>query len=406
MKILLVSDVSIHAVIGGAERVLYELAVGLQLRGHKVHILTRRLPEHESSQEINQGVREWRYDIDTSSSLSFLSSTFRNGAGLFKELQNEHAFDCINGHQPFSVWAIRRCLQKKGIPFIYTCLSFSFEEYLSRRTKAGSFLRHGVDVMNAYLRKRIEKGVLASAKSIIVLSRFTRDKLMTIYGTAPDCISIIPGGVDIHRFYPVNDRKTIRTRLHLPTDRFILLTVRNLVPRMGLENLITAMRVVVAAVPDVSLVVGGTGPLKASLLRQRDELKLQDNVLFTGFIAESDLPDYYRSADVFILPTIELEGFGLVTLEALASGTPVLGTPVGGTLEILGQLDKNCLFRNISPDALAELIIASIQRFRVEPDYWKSVSYGCRQFVEENYSWERYVDAMEKTFFEIVERDR
>lgn len=401
MKILFVSDVSIHSVIGGAERVLYEQTVGLQRKGHEVHILTRRLPEHMDAQEIIQGVREWRYGIDTSNSLSFLLSSFRNAAVLFEKLHNRYAFDCINGQQPFSTRAIRRSFLERRVPFIYTCLSFSFEEYLSRRKKVEGFLSHGIDAMNAHLRKRIERGVLASAEQIVVLSKFTLDRLVTVYGTDMDRISIIPGGVDVHRFCPAKDRKAIRARLRLPVDRFILLTVRNLVPRMGLENLIIAMPAVVAAFPGVCLVIGGDGPLKASLLRQRDELQLRDNIHFAGFVAESDLPDHYRAADVFVLPTIELEGFGLVTLEALASGTPVLGTPVGGTLEILGQFDKSCLFRDSSPDALSELIIASIQRFAEIPGLWKSVSARCRQFVEQNYSWEKNVADLEKIINDV-----
>jgi glycosyltransferase involved in cell wall biosynthesis len=189
---------------------------------------------------------------------------------------------------------------------------------------------------------------------------------------------------------------TIRDRLGLPVDRFILLTVRNLVPRMGLENLIEAMRIVAGAIPEIYLVIGGAGPLKASLIRQRDDLKLRDHVLFSGFIPEADIPDYYRAADVFVLPTVELEGFGLVTLEALASGTPVLGTPVGGTREILGRLDANYLFRDTSPAALAELITETSRRFMEQPDLWKSISHQCRQFVEQHYTWERNITDIEK----------
>ena len=396
MKILLVADVSIHSVIGGAERVLYEQAVGLQRSGHEVHILTRCLPEHQNYQDIIEGVYEWRYNVDHSNNLSFLISTFRNGALLFERLRNEYAYECINGYQPFSSYSVRCSSLSREIPFVYTCLSFSFEEYLSRRKIRRGLLGQGFDALNVYLRKRIEKKVLASAERIIVLSEFTRDKLTQVYRTPSDRISIIPGGVDIRRFHPADDRKTIRIRLGLPVHRFILLTVRNLVPRMGLENLIAAMRVVVDAVPEILLFIGGTGPLGASLRRQRDELELQENIFFTGFIPEADLPDYYRSADVFVLPTIELEGFGLVTLEALASGTPVLGTPIGGTREILGRLDVESLFRDTSPAALADLIIETSRRFLRRPEDWQMASSQCRQFVEQFYTWERNIDAVEK----------
>ncbi|HRR39717.1 MAG TPA: glycosyltransferase, partial [Syntrophales bacterium] len=124
----------------------------------------------------------------------------------------------------------------------------------------------------------------------------------------------------MERFHPSGDRRDIRRRLGIPENRAVILTVRNLVPRMGLENLITAMKDVVKALPDVLLIIGGSGPLREKLLRLACELQLSDSIRFTGFIRDEELPDYYRAADIFVLPTIELEGFGLVTLEALACG--------------------------------------------------------------------------------------
>jgi glycosyltransferase involved in cell wall biosynthesis len=396
MRILLVSDVSIQAVIGGAERVLYEQAVGLLRRGHEVHILTRHLPEYVTHEAIIQGVREWRYDIDSSNSLFFLMSIRVNGKKLFERLQKRYNFECVNGHQPFSSWAVQSSALCRGVPFIYTCHSLSFEEYLSRHKKPENPLGRLLYAFHVLLRKRIEKRVLAAADGIVVLSEFTRNKLRATYGTAENRISVIPGGVDIRRFHPLSDRTTIRSRLGFPVDRFILLTVRNLVPRMGLENLIEAMRTIVSTIPAACLVIGGTGPLKESLVRQTNKLGLENHIFFRGFIPEEDLPCCYGSADIFILPTVELEGFGLVTLEALASGLPVLGTAVGGTKEILGRFDAHYLFRDTSPAALSDLITETSRRFLERPELWKSVSNQCRQFVEQFYTWERNVDALGK----------
>jgi len=117
-----------------------------------------------------------------------------------------------------------------------------------------------------------------------------------------------------------------------------------------------------------------------------------------GFITEDDLPDYYRMADLFVLPTLELEGFGLITLEALASGVPVLGTPVGGTIEILSRLDPRYLFKDAKPDSMASLIIDNCKQFRNNGQLWRDVSARCRAFVEDYYSWECNIDAIERLF--------
>ncbi|HOK07963.1 MAG TPA: glycosyltransferase family 4 protein, partial [Syntrophales bacterium] len=157
MKILCISDVSIHQVIGGAERVLYEQAVGLQRRGHEVHVMTRRLDTHEAAAGDICGVREWRYEVETENPFSFLLTTLSNGSRLFRKLDESVGFDTVNAHQPFSAWAaIRGGLGKR--PFVYTCHSLSFEEYLSRRRAQGR--RHRIlDTINVHLRKKIEKTV-------------------------------------------------------------------------------------------------------------------------------------------------------------------------------------------------------------------------------------------------------
>jgi len=135
MDILFASDVSIHDVIGGAERVLFEQSTRLQNKGHNVHILTRKLPNHNSSKELIHRVQEWRYNVDQRNSLSFLRSTLSNCKELFESIQNQYTFDCINFHQPFSALAVRRSAAARNIRKIYTCHSLSFEEFETRNPK-------------------------------------------------------------------------------------------------------------------------------------------------------------------------------------------------------------------------------------------------------------------------------
>jgi len=398
MNILFASDVSIHDVIGGAERVLFEQSTRLQKKGYNVHILTRKLPSHDSSRGLIQGVQEWRYNVDQRNGLSFFRLTLPKCKELFEYLENQYSFDCINFHQPFSGLAVCWSAVARNISKIYTCHSLSFEEFKTRNPKPKGALERILYFLNVQGRKIIEKKVLNASDKIVVLSQFTKDKLLNSYGVSPEKIVLIPGGIDSKKFYPANDKIDIRNRLNIPSEKLLLLTVRNLVPRMGLENLLFAVRQAVERVPDIYLVLGGDGPLKNSLTSLSHELQLQDYVKFVGFIPETELPDYYRMADVFVLPTLELEGFGLVTLEALASGVPVLGTPVGGTLEILGKLDPKYLFKDTTPESMASLIVETSQEFKNDPGLWVEVSSKCRQFVEENFSWDKNIASLEELF--------
>ena len=400
LKILFVSDVSVQDVIGGAERVLFEQATRLATKGHDVHILTRRLPSHQSDDDVIQNVREWRYRVNQNNAISFFASTLRNGKRLFETLSKANNFDCINFHQPFSAFAVMRSDSCKKINKIYTCHSLAFEEYASRNVKPHSFSKKIVHLLHLASRKWIEKKVLSQSDFIVVLSRYTRDKLLNIYGLSDEKIAVIPGGIDLVRFHPASDKRTLRERLHLPQEKTILLTVRNLVQRMGIENLIIAMQEIGKLVPDIHLIIGGTGPLKGDLTRLSRRLNLDHYIHFTGFIPEAALPEYYQAADIFILPTVELEGFGLVTLEALASGTPVLGTPVGGTREILGAFDNRFLFKDTCPQSIAGSVIALCHQYRNQPDQWQRDSLCCRHFAEKHYSWEMNIAATERLFME------
>ena len=398
MNILFVADVSIDKVIGGAERVLFEQSSRLARRAHNVHILTRKLPSHKADEEIIGGVREWRYEFDDRNALSSIRSTWLKSKKLFERLHNQFGFDCINFHQPFSALGVVASPLSGKTRRIYTCHSLSFEEFKTRNPTPRGIVEKTFYFLNIQVRKVIERRVLNRCEKIIVLSQFTQEKLRRFHKITLERTALVPGGIDLETFYPVDDKTEIRRRLDLPDRNMILFTVRNLVSRMGLDNLIYALKHVVREFPDVYLVIGGEGPLKKSLIKLSQELALEGSVRFVGFIPERELPDYYRTADIFILPTIELEGFGLVTLEALASGIPVLGTPVGGTAEILGKLDPKYIFKDTKPESMASLITETCQQFRNNPRLWDEVSSQCRLFVEENYSWERNIDSLEELF--------
>ena len=402
MNILFVSDVSISKATSGAERVLFEQTIRLQRKGYNVHILTRKLPAHKSAHQIVQGVTEWRYEVYQSNPFLFIISTLLNCKKLFELLQNQYSFDVINFHQPFSAFAVIRSPASQKIKKIYTCHSLSFEEFRSRNPQPNSMVNRILYFLNIQARKFIERRVLRKSDVVAILSRFTQERLQRAYEISSEKITIIPGGVDLQKFTPASDKMKIRDQLNIPPDKIILFTVRDIEPRMGLENLIYAIKKVGPVFPDFHLVLGGHGPLKANLVSLAQKLRVDNYITFAGFIPEAELSDYYRMADVFILPTLELEGFGLITLEALASGIPVLGTPVGGTIEILSRLDSKYLFKDTKPESMAQLITITCQKFKRNFKLRKDVSSQCRLFVEENYSWEKNVDLLEKLIARIA----
>jgi glycosyltransferase involved in cell wall biosynthesis len=151
---------------------------------------------------------------------------------------------------------------------------------------------------------------------------------------------------------------------------------------MGLETLIDAWTDVVARHPEALLLIAGTGPLRDDLQAQIERLGLTQHVRLLGFVPDPSLPYLYRAADVSVLPTVALEGFGLTTIESLAAGTPALVTPVGGLPEVVRGLSDALLLPDASAPALAHGIATAFSA----PDRLPSAA-ACRAFVEAHYAW-------------------
>jgi glycosyltransferase involved in cell wall biosynthesis len=402
LNILFVADVSVAGVTSGSERVLYEQSTYLAQRGHEVHLLTRRLPSHDSNEGKIDGVKEWRYSFNQELPYPFLKSIFHNCRSSFNSVQSTSSFHIINFHQPFSAVGVLFSRASRGIPKIYTCHSLSFQEYASQSSSPTNIKEWVSYRMQLLGRKLVEKRVLRKSDRIVILSKYTREKLEKAYGVSPAKISIIPGGVDLNRFKPEENKLEIRRQYGFPEDRFILLTIRNLEPRMGLENLILTMKKVVGEKPDTLLILGGAGPLSQKLRDLARDLGVAESIKFTGYIPEEELPAYYQMTDLFILPTKELEGFGLVTVEALASGLPVLGTPVGGTKEILAHLGPEFLFADSTPSSMARLILKAMQTWATNPESYNQISMKCRKVAEKYYSWNAHINRLENLFHDIT----
>jgi glycosyltransferase involved in cell wall biosynthesis len=203
------------------------------------------------------------------------------------------------------------------------------------------------------IKQVLETLVYRRAQRVIVLSHAFGELAARSYGIPEDRLRQVTGSVDIARFAVPQTREVAREILGWPNDRPILLTVRRLASRMGLDHLLTAMVMIVKAVPEVLLHIAGKGPLGEALRQQATSLGLDKNVRFLGFIPDHDLPFAYCAADINLLPTDMLEGFGLSAAEALAAGTPSMVTPVGGLPDVVSDLSSNLIFRSGSSEDLA-----------------------------------------------------
>jgi glycosyltransferase involved in cell wall biosynthesis len=400
MNILCLVDAFFPDHAGGISKSLLPEVIGLSENGHDVTVISRRFkkdtPNHEKT---SFGYNFYRYYSPLKSSFFYKLYplfTLLTLPRLINLLHKEKSFDIAYIHNPFQLWVIKK--KCPDIPCIYVYHASVYGEIKLdiSRGKYGK-LTYIAKFVNFFF-QRWEYSALKKADKIMVRSQFMKNDMDLFYPNVNKAkIVYVPLSVDTQHFEFTQTPSIVRKKIGLPEDKFLILTVRRLVARMGIENLITAMITVKELNPNVLLIIGGTGYLEDELREMIKIYNLENNVRFTGFIPEDDLPLYYQSADLFVLPTLAYEGFGLVTIESLSSGTPVVATPVGANPEILNPLGLTYLFKDNTPIAIAEGLNYWIKRGVDIEIRNKSRSYCC-----ENFSKQKIVHMIEEIFSKML----
>jgi glycosyltransferase involved in cell wall biosynthesis len=234
----------------------------------------------------------------------------------------------------------------------------------------------------SFVKMKLERYVYDRVDRFITLSSAFKDVLVDSYGIDPARISVIPMGIDIERFRPAADPTVARKVLGWPTDVPIFFTARRLVHRVGLLELVRAVALLKTTQPRFLLKIAGRGPLAPQLRALIGELGLSEHIELLGFISEEELVHAYQGANVTVLPTQSLEGFGTIISESLACGTPVIVTPVGGMPEAVAPLGEQLISRSAEPAAIAERLEGVLDGTLLLPD-----AATCRSYALRHYDW-------------------
>jgi len=256
----------------------------------------------------------------------------------------------------------------------------------------------GAGALAVRAKRYLEMAVYRRAVRFIVLSRAFAVLLEESYGVEPERIRVIPGGVEVDRFAAPVTRDEARECLGWPDDRPIVLVVRRLVRRMGLEDLIASVRHARAKVPDLLVLIAGSGPLAAELEARRDEEDVADATRLLGFVPDDLLPLAYRAADLSLVPSLALEGFGLIVAESLAAGTPVVVTDVGGLPEAVEGLWPAGVIRERGPRALAAAMADALRGAVPVP-----TAAACTAYARERFSWPAVAGRVKSVYAEALQ---
>ena len=231
------------------------------------------------------------------------------------------------------------------------------------------------------LRSALERRVLRHADAYVVLSSAFRRTLLERYRVRPWEVHVWDPGVALEVFTP-GDRAIARERLELASGAFVAVCVRRLVARMGIDVLLDAWAALAGTLPDGSqLLLVGDGELRDALAERAASGPLAGRVRVLGRLSDELLINAYRAADVAVVPSIALEGFGLIIPESAACGTPSIVTDAGGLPEAVSALDPSLVVPAGDVDALGRRIQAAARGSLPTREATRSFAEG--------YSWER-----------------
>jgi glycosyltransferase involved in cell wall biosynthesis len=367
------TPVRFYPFTGGVENYVYYMSRELVNLGHDVKVICANEPPSKK-EEVVDGIQIKR--------LNYLAKVANTNItpGLPLALASED-YDIMHTHipTPWSAdWSLLDAVFKRK-PLVV-----SYYNDITGRGATGLIAKLYNKTALKLLLKRADKIIIIQENYSISSS---------ILSNYIDKIVVVPCGADVDKFVPST----------LPKDKntiFFLSLLDEFHKYKGLEYLLKAIKIVKNQINDVKLVVGGKGSLMEHFQQQASSLGLSDNVEFHGFIPDDKITEYYCRANVFVLPSTSSiqEGFGIVTLEALACKTPVITTEIVGVSSDLKKENAGLIIPPRDPDALAAAIIKILG----SEDMQREMGENGRRLVKDKYTWKTIAEMTEKVYNELI----
>src|SRR5438874_5855662 len=361
---------------GGVESHVRTLSRELARRGHEVTVITTRHDPALPMEETIDGFRVVRVRPRT---IVFRTPITPRMRGSLRDL----AADVIHAHSPppLASHYAGDVATERGIPYLVT-----YHCDVELPSAFGS-------VIESIYRRSLGADTLRNANQVIVTTRTYAATSRAIWRYNP---SVIPNAVDHRRFRPDVDGSGVRSKLRIPPEVPIVLLVGRIVPHKGVEHFVEAARYV----PDARFLVAGGGSSLDAMKRLALSMGVADRVRFLGRISDDRLPEVYAACDVFVLPSVSrLEAFGIVALEAMSTGKPVIVADIPGVREIIEDGRDGLLADPVNPRDLAE----KIRRLLSDPEARRTLGARAREKVLESFSIEQVTDRIEAAYRAVLD---
>lgn len=332
---------------GGLARHVRKLCEQLVRRDVEVHVLTRGTAGMPEEAELG-GVHVHRVPqpakpADLDAFVAWIDQMNRDMVAVGAALGARMAFDLVHGHDWLVATAGDELARRLRCPWVVTIHATEYGRHQGWVDQHPQSHIHGVETWMA-----------RTADAVITCSHYMRDHVTDIYGLDDQRVAVIPNGIDPLDLQPVEDLDALRARFAEPHERLVLLVGR-LVYEKGFQIALEALPGVIERLGDVRFLVAGSGTAERDLRAQADALGLSEHGTFLGWIGDDVLHSLYRIADLTVVPSI-YEPFGLVALEAMASGCPTIVADTGGLREVVPNEHVGLRFRSRDPRSLATMM--------------------------------------------------
>ncbi|MEM2369302.1 MAG: glycosyltransferase family 4 protein [Candidatus Bathyarchaeia archaeon] len=375
-------------IVGGISRHCEGLARELVRMGHTVHIVTLEFPGAPPYEERN-GVKIHRVPIELGHP-NFIVWTLLFNHFMEKkvaDISKHEKFDIIHAHD----WLVAPVgiISKHylRIPLISTIHS----------TEVGR--AQGLYSPDSFLIDGFEWWLTYESKRVIVTSYAMKSELEQHFRLPREKVDVAPNGIDVSKYEINVDRDNVKRRLGIDPSERIVLFIGRLVPQKGVEYLIMAAPKIFERHPETRIIVVGNGWIKDRLQGLAYSTGYPHRIMFLGFLSDQDLTELTMSSDVLVIPSV-YEPFGIVALEGMAAGVPVVASNVGGLAEIIEHDRTGFLAYKESPDSIAW----GVNKILSDPGYAHWLVQNAKRKVYEMYSWKavarRTVEVYEGAFRE------
>ena len=374
MKILMLSWEYPPRIVGGISRVVHDLSHKLVKDGHEVTVVTYRdgdVPYYED----DDGVRVNRVDNFMIASNNFidwiLQLNFNMVARTGEIIAKEGKFDVIHAHDWLVAYAAKTLKTSYNIPMVSTIHATEAGRNSGIRTDEQRYI-NDTEWMLTY-----------ESSEVIVNSNYMKSELQRLFGLPFEKINVIPNGVNLNNFNNVYRDYDFRRRFAMDNEKIILFMGR-LVYEKGIQTLISAMPKILSRYHDVKLVIAGKGGMIDELRNQVNYLGINEKVYFAGYLNSADVKKMYKCSDISVFPST-YEPFGIVAIEAMLSGTPVVVSDIGGLNEIVEHGVNGMKSYAGNPNSLADSILTLLFDHKLCDEVVKNAKVK----VKAEYNWNK-----------------